>query len=503
MKPTVEPSLSEPDEQVAHAEARVGTLVGGKWRVHRVLGVGGMAAVYEAVHQHNQRKVAIKILHSHLCHLEDVRERFMQEAHAANRVQHRGAVPALDDGELENGAPYLVLDFLDGQSLDRRWRRSHHRLSVEEVFAVSEQLLDILEAAHKNGVLHRDIKPENVFLTSEGEVKLLDFGISRITGVDRSHKTELGSMMGTPAFMAPEQARGRWTEMDARSDLFAVGASMYTLLSGRTIHDAETANELLLKVMTEPVPDIRGVAPHIPDFAAKVVNKAVSFNKEDRYQTAFEMKLAVASVNATFGRGLKSLLNQDDFAMRTSSIPPLPILGSTHRPVTFAEKSLIYATGDRFGKVWKGAIVAALMTTTAAFSYYYFRTPSPVKTITFSPVAGSDATGRVPNTDVMGAANRGADDQLAGITLEEIETAASARKERERKQRWAPPPAARAKASADSSPTAAEPAPATSPVEQSQASATSASPAPPPAPPVQETANEKPEVVFDPLSRRR
>lgn len=393
-------------------------MVGEKWQIERILGVGGMATVYQAHHVHNQRKVAIKVLHDQLCHFDDVRERFKLEAHAANRVNHRGAVPALDDGALENGTPYLVLDFLEGQSLDRRWRKYDRQLPVTEVFAITEQLLDILEAAHRNGVLHRDLKPENVFLTTEGEVKLLDFGISHITGVDRTHKTQLGSTMGTPAFMSPEQARGRWEEIDPRSEVFAVGATMYTLITGQNIHQADTANELLLAVMTEPVGDVRAMAPHVPDFAAAVINKALSFEKAGRYQSAYEMRLAVAAANAAFGNG-DYALRHDDFT-RLSSIPPTASQGSTHRPVMSTDASLLTESGrSKRRQGWATAALAILMTVTAAFSYFHFRTQDPVEAITFSPVAehDGDLSGEIASQSTSD--NRpGTSD---GVTLEEIE----------------------------------------------------------------------------------
>lgn len=360
------------NEELARARLRVGLLIGGKWRVERVLGIGGMASVYYAVHQHNQRQVAIKILHQEFCHQNESRERFAQEARAANRVNHRGAVPVLDDGVLDDGTPYMVMDFLDGQSLQQRWEHADQWLSVEEVFGVAARLLEILEAAHAAGVLHRDIKPENIFLTSEGEVKLLDFGISKMSGSEQTHKTQVGTTMGTPSFMSPEQARGRWDELDPRADLFSVGATMYALLSGRAIHEAETANELLLKVMTEPAQDLRQVAPHVPEIAAQVVNRALAFNKKNRYASAAEMGLAVREVHARFNRGLRTLLSEDEFfitASRTS--PALSSDRSTHRPVMFSKFQLDSLTPKMLNKrqKWTLASVALLMTITGVVSY--------------------------------------------------------------------------------------------------------------------------------------
>ena len=244
-----------------------------KWRLDKLLGVGGMAAVYAATHR-NGNRAAIKILHADLALSADVKTRFLREGYLANAVDHPGAVSVIDDDVTDDGAVFLVMELLEGETLERRWERKGKRLPVVEVLSIANGLLDVLAAAHAKDIVHRDVKPENVFLTREGTVKILDFGIARLrelvassAGADRARKrdappawtTQVGATMGTPAFMPPEQARGRWDDVDARTDVWAVGASMFALLTGRYVHEASSVNEQLLAAMTSPAAPIRSV----------------------------------------------------------------------------------------------------------------------------------------------------------------------------------------------------------------------------------------------------
>ena len=168
-----------PDEVLEQARARRS----GLWKVlqvDRLIGIGGMASVFEGTHPSVERwnRVALKILHRDLARKPDMRARFLREGYAANRVRHPGAVRVLDDDEAEDGSIFLVMELLDGETLDARFERSRGRVRVSEVVALVVDVLDVLTAAHRNGVVHRDIKPENLFLTREGKVKLLDFGIA-------------------------------------------------------------------------------------------------------------------------------------------------------------------------------------------------------------------------------------------------------------------------------------------------------------------------------------
>jgi eukaryotic-like serine/threonine-protein kinase len=249
------------DPVVVRAGRRIGQVLKEKWRLDVLLGVGGMAAVYAATHRNGSR-CAVKVLHSELSVNPEVRTRFLREGYAANSVGHDGVVRVSDDDVSQDGAAFLVMELLEGESLEERRTRAGGRLGEDEVLSVADQLLDVLIAAHAKGVVHRDLKPENVFLTRIGIVKVLDFGIARLKELSStSRATRTGTSMGTPAFMPPEQARGVWEEVDARSDLWAVGATMFSLLSGAEVHTGRTGNEILIAAATKPAPSLASVMP--------------------------------------------------------------------------------------------------------------------------------------------------------------------------------------------------------------------------------------------------
>ena len=290
----VEQHKNAEDVLTTQAEARVGTIIKDKWRLERVLGVGVMAAVYAAVHRNGSR-VAIKVLHRQLALNKEAKRRFLREGYVANTVDHPGVVKVLDDDELADGSQFLVMELLEGETLDARMLAGGGRLSPRYVLECVGPMLSVLAAAHKKGILHRDLKPENVFMTSDGTLKVLDFGIARLReaeGIGAS-ATRTGTVMGTPAFMAPEQARGLQAEVDARTDLWAAGATFYSLLTGSLPHDGRTANEILLAAMTKPLEPVRARVPELgPRFSA-ALDKSVAFDAADRYPDAETMSEAL------------------------------------------------------------------------------------------------------------------------------------------------------------------------------------------------------------------
>ncbi len=281
-------SLSQ-DEGADRAQSRVGEVLKGKYRLDKVLGIGGMAAVYAATHLRNANRVAVKVLHAELAREPTVRERFLREGYAANSVGHPGTVRILDDDTAEDGTVFFVMDLLDGETLDARWERKGRRLPDPEVAQLIYQVLDVLAAAHAKGIIHRDIKPENLFYTRDGVVKVLDFGIARL--LEGSVKaTRTGGLLGTPAFMSPEQVLGKSKDIDAQSDLWSVGATAFTLVSGRFVHDAETAQELMVFTGSRPARSLGTVVSGLPPAFVRVIDRALAFNKAERWADARAMQ---------------------------------------------------------------------------------------------------------------------------------------------------------------------------------------------------------------------
>jgi serine/threonine protein kinase len=278
----------------SEVEARVGTTLCGKYRLDAVLGIGGMAAVYAATHR-NHAELAIKILHSDFGADADVRTRFLREAYAANTVKHRSVVKIVDDDVAEDGSAFLVMERLKGIGVEELRLRCGGRLGLDAAIFIVTELLDALAAAHENGIVHRDVKPANLFVTSEGDVKVLDFGIARIREAVQSGLALTGGaiVMGTPAFMAPEQALPGMTEIDERTDVWAAGATLFTLLSGRTVHEAATSADIVVKAATEPSRSLSDVLPRAPRTIVEAVDCALAFEKSKRWSSALDMRMAL------------------------------------------------------------------------------------------------------------------------------------------------------------------------------------------------------------------
>ncbi|WP_394849909.1 AAA family ATPase [Pendulispora brunnea] len=287
------------------ALARVGTIVQ-EYRVERILGVGGMGAVYAASRPDGHR-VAIKFLHEQLRDDPGARRLFQREAVLANDVGHPGAVPVLAHDIDEGGHPFLIMPLLEGETVRARWERANKRLPAGEVAVIMSGALEVLAHAHAAGIVHRDIKPENLFITLTGEIRVLDFGIGRRLDGDGS-LTLTGHVIGSPAFMPPEQALGRREAIGPHSDCWAVGATIFTLLSGEFVHPADNAQAQLAAAATRPARSLGEVMPYLPASIVAFVDRAVAFDTAARWPSAGEMRTALhAAFEDALGCSVDSL----------------------------------------------------------------------------------------------------------------------------------------------------------------------------------------------------
>jgi len=301
------------------ARRRIGTTLSGRYQIEGLLGAGGMATVYRGRHR-NGNRVAIKMLHPQLAMMREVAARFLKEGYVANAVDHPGTVRVLDDDRADDGAPYLVMELLEGKTLDELRRSSDGgTLPVNEAVGYVEQLLSVLESAHKNGIVHRDIKPDNVFVTTDGKVKVLDFGIARMVTSSSVSATRTGNVMGTPAFLPPEQALGLVKQIDGRTDLWAVGALLFTLLSGRYVHEGETAEHMMVLTASTAARSLSVVCPNLPSRLVAVVDRALAFDKKDRFADSAAMLAALRAFRA----GATGLAMDETLPM-TEPLPSAP-----------------------------------------------------------------------------------------------------------------------------------------------------------------------------------
>jgi len=282
----------------------VGSSLAGKYRVTRRIGRGGMGEVYEAEHTAIGKSVAIKILHADAAELEGVASRFAREARVVSRLESEHVVSVLDAGTEDAGRPYLVMELLRGEDLGTRLRRSRTLPEAESIHIVA-QILRGLADAHEAGVIHRDLKPDNVFLTRRGGdssfVKLVDFGISKVQRLDGTSPlaiTQAGTILGTPMYMSPEQAQAK-DDIDARTDIYAVGAILFECLTGRPPHVGETDAEVLLKICTNDAPDLRALAPTVSTAVARLAARALSRDRSARFRSARQMLVAIAQLGAS------------------------------------------------------------------------------------------------------------------------------------------------------------------------------------------------------------
>jgi len=272
------------------AQRRIGSIVAGKYQLSRILGVGGMGAVYEALHLFTSREVAVKLLHEDFAALPAVAKRFLQEAKATIHLKHPSIIEVLDAGQEADGKLYVVFELLRGEPFSAALRAA--TLPAEELVTVFIHLFDALQVAHDAGIVHRDIKPENVFLVRgvpfPGRIKLLDFGIARrVTGKVGDGITQVGAVLGTPRYMSPEVMMGE--AVDPYADLWSMMVMMYRAFVGRLPFQGDTPEALLKMMVVKRAAPVSSVAPEVPAELASIIEKGLQVDRKLRYRTAAEV----------------------------------------------------------------------------------------------------------------------------------------------------------------------------------------------------------------------
>jgi len=361
------------------APVRTGDVLAGKYRVERVLGVGGMGVVVAATQIELQRLVALKfVLPNKLSDREAV-ERFVREARAAVKLKSEHVAKVLDVGRLESGAPYMVMEFLDGSDLDSVLRKGPVAPELAAEYIV--QACEALAEAHSIGLVHRDLKPHNLFL-SKGVggaplIKVLDFGISKLLDADHKLSRELTrttSVLGSPFYMSPEQMRSA-RKVDQRSDIWSLGVILYELLTTHVPWEAETITELALLVSQEPPTPIEQHRADVPEELRRVIDRCLQKDANARYANAGE--LATDLVPFAAARAAQVAQRARRAAERTLPPPPLeissapssrrtPQIGTSTHAATWGDGASDALLPREAGKSWRFPVAAAIVVVAGA-----------------------------------------------------------------------------------------------------------------------------------------
>jgi serine/threonine protein kinase len=293
----------------ARSTIDVGAVIDGTYTIEGLIGRGGMGAVFVA--RHNRlagKKVAIKMLHAELADgatNDEVLKRFKREADIASQLEHPNIVKVFDYKALDDGSPYIVYEYLEGESLAQRLRAGP--LGLEHALSIMRQVGSALAAAHRAGIVHRDLKPQNIFLVpseTDGHAtelaKVLDFGISKLRG-SQTVKTQDSALLGTPQYMAPEQATGQHSAVDGRTDVFALGAILYEMLAGQPAFNGASIPEVVFKVVYEPPAPLATLAPTAPAPIVAAVERAMAKAPADRFATMGDFVEALTGTALTSG----------------------------------------------------------------------------------------------------------------------------------------------------------------------------------------------------------
>ncbi|MFO8072581.1 MAG: serine/threonine-protein kinase [Polyangia bacterium] len=296
----------------------------GRYRLVRLIGEGGMGGVYEGEHTMLGRKAAVKVLHPEFTKTRESVERFLREAQAASAIGHPNIIDVFDIGRSADNEVFMIMELLSGESLEQTLDREQ-KLPPDRAVAIVLQVLSALNAAHDKRIIHRDLKPGNVFLAIDKrgrpEVKLLDFGVAKIHGPEEADTslTAPGTILGTPDYLSPEQARGA-KEIDQRIDIWSAGVMLYEVLGGRLPFVGDTYNEVLGKILLDQPPPLRELRPDLPENLCAVVERAMAKSPDERYSSAAEMMQELSRIE---GAAI-SLVSSGAAREIRSSIPPPP-----------------------------------------------------------------------------------------------------------------------------------------------------------------------------------
>jgi serine/threonine-protein kinase len=324
--------IAAPERQVELLEL-IGTTLGGKYKLERLLGAGGMGGVYAAKPMAGGGEVAIKVLSvADPASRERIAARFAREARAVSALSCPHIVTVVDAGS-EGTRPYLVMELLEGEDLGQRLRRDGS-MPVDQALHVVAQVLVALGSAHEAGVVHRDLKPDNIFLSKkDGDAlftKLLDFGMSKLTPREGQTLalalTKKGMAVGTPYYMAPEQARAL-EDVDGRADLWAMGAILFECLAGRPPFVGSSQEQILISICTTDAPDVRALRPEVPSPVAKIIKKALTRDRAQRFVSAWQMLSAITEIAPLESRVLPAK------AMTSLDMPAIALPPSVRVPI--------------------------------------------------------------------------------------------------------------------------------------------------------------------------
>jgi eukaryotic-like serine/threonine-protein kinase len=345
---------------VGEQAALVGAVLDGSYRVEKLLGEGGMGAVYHATQLRLDKPVAVKVMARELSAAAEAFARFRREALVTSNLGHPNIVQVFDFSTTTTGEPYLVMEFLDGEDLDHRLRRER-RLSPSVALHIVKQVGAALMATHGKGIVHRDLKPANIYLleaAGAGDfVKVLDFGISKVRSAT-TKLTRTSSIMGTPGYMSPEQAQGRVEDIDERTDQWALACITWECLAGEAPFQGESPLATLYQVVNQPPPSLVAKVPGLPARVEEVLLRALAKKKDDRFANVgdFVAALEAAVTRATVGvRASSAPAERGSVELRSEERP----VSATTIGQTVGEMSQEIGTAPAHRRGWVWAVVGA------------------------------------------------------------------------------------------------------------------------------------------------